>query len=261
MRCPRLILALLLAAFLAAPGQAFFDPITQAGIDRIDDAHLPGEARFLDQAGLPVRLADYFGGPPILFAAVQYDCPNLCGVTLDGLFAGLAGGGLVGGRDYRLLVISIDSREGPAEAAKALAGLTARWDVGPNAVHFLSGSRPEITAATGALGIRSAWDQDHGQFAHISAVAVLTPQGRLARWLMGVQFDPRTLRLGLVEAGEGKIGLLREQMLLLCYGYDPVHGRYGWVVQRLLEVGGAVTVGGLLLYLWSAYRRERRGTR
>ncbi len=250
---------LILLATVAAAGTAF-DATTEAGIDKIADAHLPGDAPFVDQTGKQARFDNYFGGPPLVFAAVQYHCPNLCGLTLDGLFGGLAGAGLVAGRDYLVVVMGIDPREGPAEASNTLSKLSGRWAIDQSAVHFLSGSAAAITRASGAMGLRSGWDDEHQQFAHIAAVGLVTPDGRLARWMTGVQFDPRSLRLGLVEAGKGKVGTFKDQVLLLCYGFDPIHGRYGWVVQRLLEVIGSATLGGLGLFVWLATRRERRGT-
>ncbi len=255
------LLVLFLLLLSGGTALADIDPTRVAGIDRIADAHLPGDTRLVDQDGNPARLGDYFGGPPLLFAAVQFNCPNLCGVTLDGLFAGLAGAGLVIGRDYRVVVMSIDPHEGPAEARKSLSGLAERWAIDPHAVHFLSGPAPVIETVGRAMGIRSGWDEEHRQFAHITAVAVTTPAGRLSRWLMGVQFDPRALRLGLVQASGGKVGTLGEQVLLLCYGYDPIHGRYAWVAQRMLEISGAATVAGFFLFLWLTHRQERRRAR
>jgi protein SCO1/2 len=251
----RLLLMILL--LWALPAQAAFDPFTDAGIDRIKDAHLPGEAAMVDQNGEPLRLQALFGGPPLLFAAVAYTCPNLCGLTLDGLFAGLAGAGLTAGKDYQLVVVGLDPRDGPDQAAAMLGLLQHRWHSEPSALHFLSG--PEGAAVTQAMGFRAGYDPEHQQFAHISAVAAVTAQGRLSAWLMGVQFDPRALRLALVKAGEGRVGTLGDQALLLCYGYDPVHGRYGWLVERMLKVGGVVTLLGLFGTLGWLWRRGRVG--
>jgi protein SCO1 len=247
-----LSLALLL---LAAPAPAAFDPLAEAGIERLPDARLPAEAGLFDETGRPVRLGDYFGGPPLLVAAVSYDCPNLCGLTLDGLFGGLAGTGLSAGRDYRLLVVGIDPREGPVQAARLKGELGRRRDLDWAGVHFLTGPAEAVARS---MGIRAGWDEEHRQFAHVSAVAVTTPDGRLSRWLMGVAFEPRTLRLGLAEAGNGKVGTLGDQVMLLCYGYDPMQGRYGWVVPRLLMAGGGATIGGLAIFILAGRRRGRR---
>jgi protein SCO1 len=255
-----LAIAVFLAVLLlAGPARATFDPIAEAGVDRLPDARLPGAVQLLDQAGRPVRLAELFGGPPLVFAPVVYRCPNLCGITLDGLFAGLAGAGLRAGRDYRVVAVGIDPRESPADAAGVFGRLALRWGIPADAVQFMTGPAAGLGAVMSAMGVRSGWDAEHQQYAHISAAAVTTPDGRLSRWLMGVQFDPRTLRLALVEAGHGKVGTLGDQVLLLCYGYDPVRGRYGWLVQRILQAGGAATLGGLALFLWLSFRRQRRG--
>ena len=250
-------LLVLLLVLSRAAAAADFDALAAAGIDRLPAAHLPGEVGLVDQDGQPVRLSSELGGAPLVFAAVQYQCPNLCGLTLDGLFAGLAGAGLAAGRDYRVVVVGIDPAEGPAEAARLFDRLSARWSIDRGAAQFLTGDAGGLQQVAAAMGMRSGWDAEHRQFAHVSAVALVTPEGRLSRWLMGVQFDPRQLRLGLVEAGGGKIGSLGDQVLLLCYGFDPVHGRYGWVVQPLLAAGGVGTLAGLLLVLWPAGRWRR----
>ncbi len=255
----RLLLCLSVLALRSTPGQASVDPAMDVGIDKVADPHLPRDARLVDQAGRPVRLGDYFGGPPLLFAAVQYNCPNLCGIVLDGLFGALAGSGLIAGRDYQMVAMSIDQREGPAVASRRLSGLAGRWAIDEKAVHFLTGSASVIARVSHDMGIRDAWDAEHWQFAHVSAIAITTPDGRLARWLSDVEFDPRALRSGLRDAGRGKVGRLRAQVLLLCYGFAPIHGRYGWVVRDLLDLCGAATVGGLAFYLWRSVRSERRG--
>ncbi|MBL8659286.1 MAG: SCO family protein [Rhodospirillales bacterium] len=252
-------------AIAPLPGRAqqTFDPFAAAKIEQRPGAAVPAGAMFVDDEGQPVRLGDYFGRKPVLLAPVYYTCPNLCGVTLSGLFTGLRSLGWTPGEAFEVVAISIDPGETPADAAKAKSEalrILGRDGAG-NGVHFLTGDKAAIAAVTDAIGFRFAWDDRIQQFAHVAAVAVVAPNGILARWLYGVQYQPTDLRLALTDAGQGKVGSLSDQLLLLCYHYDPVTGRYGSIIQGSLRAGGLATFAALAGFIVVALRRERRERR
>ena len=231
---------------------ARFDPFTAVKIDSPPSAAVPADASFLDSDARPVRLGDYFGARPIILAPVYFDCPNICGTTLTQLARAVTASGLKPGVDFELVALSFDAREGLAQAAEAATRIPIR------PIHLLTGAQAAIDAITGALGFAYAWDNDLGQFAHASAVAVLTPDGRLSRWLYGLSYQPEDLRLAVVEAGKGVVGTLADRILLLCYHYDPVTGRYGGLVWTALRIAGALSIAALLGYAVTMIRRERR---
>jgi protein SCO1/2 len=253
----RLLLALLLVV-LGAPGAFALDPFTKAGIDRLPDAAVPLDGAFRDETGRTLTLRAAGEGRPILLVPVMHRCPNICGLTLAGIGEAVQLQKFVSGRDFTLIAFGLDPREGPAEAALSIAGLRRNFPALQAGVHGLTGDARSIAAVLKPLGYRYAWDDDLSQYAHIAAVAVLTPDGRLSRWLYGITPDPTDVRLALTEAGEGRVGSWTDQLLLLCYHYDPQHGRYGSVIWLLLRGAGGATallgLGWIGLALW----RERR---
>jgi protein SCO1/2 len=255
-------LALFLAALLGCTPAWAFDPFQQAGIDARPGAQVPLDLPFRDEAGAPVTLRALAQGKPILLAPVLHDCPNICGVTLAGLARAVHAQSLVPGRDFTIVAFGIDPREGPQTAAASLDKLHREFPALPaESIHGLTGTATDIAAVTGALGYRYAWDEAIGQYAHLAAVAVLTPDGRLAHWLYGLAPDPTDLKLALVEAGDGRIGGWGDQLLLLCYHYDPQTGTYGPVIWTALRVGGGLTAAAGAAFIAIAAVRERRRTR
>jgi protein SCO1 len=254
-------LAALLVLLATIPTLAL-DIFAATGIDRRDGAAIPLDGTFRDQAGDPVTLAGLADGRPILLVPVLHDCPNICGVTLSGFAQAILTQPYRPGRDFTLVAFGIDPAETPADARTARDRLAAGFpELGPAALHALTGTATEVTAVTDALGYRYAWDSEIGQYAHVAAAAVLTPDGRLTAWLYGIAPDPTDLRLALTEAGDGRIGTWTDQLLLLCYHYDPVTGRYGSLVTGLLRAAGAATAGGGALLIGIALFRERRRPR
>jgi protein SCO1/2 len=241
--------------------------LREVGFDQHLDAQLPLDAEFTDDEGRTVRLGDYFGRRPVVLAFVYYDCPMLCTMILSSITSSVGVLALDAGTDFELVMVSFDPRETPALAAAKKAEYLRRYDR-PGAAggwHFLTGSQSSIDRVTRAAGFRYTWDEQTRQFAHPAGIVVLTPGGRLARYLFGLDYGPRDLRLALVEASEGRIGSAVDTALLYCYHYDPMTGRYGFVVMRALRIAGAATVLALGAFILLMVRRERsakeRGSR
>jgi protein SCO1/2 len=191
---------------------------------------------------------------------VYYECPMLCTQILSSITSTLGVLSLDTGRDFELVMVSFDPRETPAVAREKKAMYLERYSrpAAESGWHFLTGDQASIDRVTSAAGFRYAWDEDTQQFAHPSGIVVATPDGRLSRYLFGIDFGPRDLRLALVEASEGKIGTLVDSVLLYCYHYDPMIGKYGFVIMRALRIAGAATVLLVGGFVFVMLRRERR---
>lgn len=238
-----------------------FDPFAVTGIEHKSDAKIPLDRPFTDEGGHRVTLRGLAGDKPILLAPVLHNCPNICGVTLSGLMEAVKEQPFRPPGDFTIIAFGIDPREGPRDAQNSLDQLHRRFpSLTAGGVHALTGTASDIHAVTDALGYRYAWDPNIGQYAHDAAVAVLTPDGRLSRWLYGLSPEGNDLKLALTEAGQGQIGSWGDQLLLLCYHYDPVTGRYSSLIQMVLQMAGGVTVlagGGLFGF---ALLRERKAS-
>jgi protein SCO1/2 len=258
--------ALLLAVLLAGPAEtagiedARPKILRDIGFDQRLGETLPADLRFKDDAGRDVRLADYLGRKPLVMSLNYYGCPMLCTVTLNGLAGAMKAIGLDAGRDYDVLTVSFDAKETPALAAEKKKQYVERYGraTGASGWHFLTGEQSQIDALTNAVGFRYAWDEETKQWAHPAGIVVLTPRGKIARYLYGIEYAPKDLRLALVEAGEGKVGNAVDQAVLFCYEYDPTTGRYGAAIMRGVRTGGVLTVVALLAYVFTMLRRERR---
>jgi protein SCO1/2 len=254
----RIILVLLIV--LASTGSApAFDPLKDARIDRRPNAEIPIDQILLDQAGRRTTLRGLAAGRPILLVPVQFHCPNICGVTLASLLQAVTRQKFVSDTDFTLVAFSIDPAETPQDAKQLLGRLSTEFPA--VALQGLTGKDGNIAALTNALGYRYAWDPDLEQFDHVAAVAVLTPDGRLSNWLYGVSPEPRDLELALTEAGAGRVGRWTDQLLLLCYHYDPVSGHYTPIVWILLRILVAAALVVALLCLGRALLRERTWAR
>ena len=217
----------------------------------------------LTNTGVSCGSASTFGTRPVVLAFAYYDCPMLCTLVLNGLTSALNVISLEPGTDFELVTISFDPRDTPAAAAAKKASYLERYKR-PGAAagwHFLTGGQASIDRVTQAAGFRYVWDADTRQFAHPTGIVVLTPDGRLARYLFGVEYGPRDLRFAIVEASAGKVGTPVDSLLLYCYHYDPMTGRYGLIVMRALRVAGAATVLALGAFIVVMVRREKRRTR
>jgi protein SCO1/2 len=243
------------------PASALPAPLREIGFDQRLDRPLPADVALTDEAGRAVRFGDYLGARPLVLAFVYFDCPMLCTQIVSALTATLRTLALGAGREFDVLLVSFDPREGPALAAARKAESLARYDR-PDAAagwHFLTGAEDDIRRLTAAAGFRYVWDEATGQYAHPAGIIVVTPDGRPARYLFGIDFGPRDLRLALVEASQGRIGSAVDSFLLYCYHYDPMKGRYGLIVMRVLRLAGAATTVALVGFIALMVRRERAG--
>jgi protein SCO1/2 len=234
--------------------------LKEIGIDQRLNEMLPLDVPLRDEAGRAVLLADYFGRRPVILALVYYNCPMLCTQVLNGLVGALNVMSLDAGRDFEVVAVSFDARETPAMAAAKKDAYLSRYKR-PNAAagwHFLTGDAASIERLTKAAGFRFRYDKDRDQFAHASAVMVATPDGRLARYFYGIEYAPRDLRLGLVEASAGRVGTPVDQVLLYCFHYDPASGKYGAVIVNIVRLAGAATLVLIGLSLWMMSRRRAR---
>jgi protein SCO1/2 len=232
------------------------------GFDQNIDQRVPLDTTFRDEAGRTVRLGDYFGKRPVVMVFAYYDCPMLCTQVINGLSSALGTMSLKPGSDFEIVTVSFNPNDTPATATAKKAVYLERYrrPGAEEAWHFLSGDEPSIARLTKAAGFRYAWDADTRQYAHPSGVIVLTPDGRLSKYLFGIEYGPRDLRLGIVEASEGKAGTAVDSLLLYCYHYDPMTGRYGFVIMRALRIAGVATVLAIAAFIVVMVRRERRTT-
>jgi protein SCO1 len=250
------------SGYLAAPGspsQSMPQPLREIGFDQNINEQLPLDTRFRDEDGKTVTLGSFYGGKPVLLAFVYYTCPMLCTQVLNAMTATVSTLSLDAGKDFELVLVSFDPRETPAQAAAKKAEYVHRYKrPGADAGwHFLTGDEPEIRRLTKAAGFRYAWDEQTQQYAHPTGIIVTTTDGRLARYLFGIEYGPRDLRLALVDASDGKVGTVVDTLLLYCYHYDPMTGRYGVYVMRVLRVAGVATVLLIGTFIVVMVRREK----
>lgn len=238
--------------------------LREVGIDQKLDGQLPLDAMFKDETGRDVAIGDYFGkGRPVVLALVYYDCPMLCTQVLNGMTGALKTISLNAGTDFDVIALSFDPREAPKLArAKKIAYMGRYGRPGTEqGWHFLTGTPEAIARVTDAVGFRYTFDEQLGQFAHGALITVLTPDARISRYLYGIDYGGRDLRLALVEASSGAIGTPVDQALLYCYHWDPTTGRYGFFVMNLVRGAGVLTLLGFGTFIVVSLRRERRAAR
>jgi protein SCO1 len=276
----RVILAVALAAIFAAPAgvsaqgplpqQEPGDPasakpglLAKIGIDQRLDEQVPLHLPFVDETGRDVKLGDYFGKRPVLLALVYYECPMLCTQVLNGVTGALKVLSFDVGKEFDVVAVSINPKEGPGLAAAKKKAYLERYGRPETADgwHFLTGREENIRALANAVGFRYAYDEEIKQYAHGAGVELLTPKGRIARYFYGIEYAPRDIRLGIVEASEERIGSAIDSVLLLCYHYDPKTGKYGATAMTMVRIGAVLTMMGFALFLYTALRRERASGR
>jgi len=233
--------------------------IDQVGIDAKFGEQVPLDLEFVDAEGAKVRLSDCFDKRPVILQLVYYECPMLCKLSSDGLFKAVKDIGLKPGDDFSVVTLSFDPREGPDLSARARIMATERCgrDAVDRGWHFLTGDQPTISELTKSVGFRYVFDKRSGQFAHASGLFVLTSEGKVSRFLSGVDYPPRDLRLAIVEASNGKVGTATDQVLLMCCMYDPTTGRYGLAIITAIRIGGILTVAVMGTAIVVMLRRDR----
>ena len=236
--------------------------LSKVGITQKLDQQLPLGLNFTDETGKQVQLGQYFGKHPAILALVYFQCPMLCSEELNGLTSSLRMVHLTPGKDFDVVVVSIDPTEGPTLAAAKKASYVKRYGQPETAAgwHFLTGQQPSIDALTQAVGFGYTKipgpDGKLDQFAHASAIQIVTPQGKLAQYYMGVEYSPKDLLLGLVEASSNKIGSPVANILTYCYHYDPHLNRHSLIIARVVQFGGMITVAGLGGFMFLMFRRD-----
>ena len=263
-------LALVLLAFplcaqsggSSLPAGALPSELNYVGLDQKLGAMIPLDAEFRNEANEPVKLGSYFNRKPVVLALVYYECPMLCSLELRGLEKTLRAMTLDLGNDFDVVTVSFDPGETAALAAEqkkkylsghGREGAAAGW-------HFLTGGEESIRRLAEAVGFRYTYDPETDQFTHVSGIMVLTPDGRLSRYFYGVDYAARDLRLGLVEASENQIGSVVDQVLLYCFHYDPLQGKYNLVIMNTLRLFGGLTVLLIAGFVLIMLRRDRRAT-
>ncbi len=241
------------------------------GIDQKLNAQIPLDAVFRDESGQEVKLAEYFDGKkPVILALVYYKCPMLCTLVLNDLLRCLRAVPELGiGKDFRILSVSFNPREGPELAAAKKTHYVTEYSRGRNVDvaaaeagwHFLTGEQGPITELTSAVGFRYRFDPKFNEYAHPSAVIILTPQGKVARYYLGLGYQPKDIRLSLVEASNNQIGGISEQFLLYCFHYDPASGKYSLAVMRAVKVGAVLILVAMGAMFWILHRKQQRRKR
>jgi protein SCO1/2 len=242
-----------------AEGTPISDVFDQVGISPPQAAKVPLDLSFVNAHGQTVRLAELFSDRPVILHLVYYECPMLCKLSRDGLIRSVSTLSLQLGRDYSIITVSFDPREGPelSRRAQSVAIECFGRDAVERGWQFLTGDAASIRRLCDAVGFRYRYDEDKKQFAHASGVFVLTPDGKLSRYLSGIEYSQRDLRLAVVEASAGKVGTAADQVLLLCYMYDPTTGKYGLAIMTAIRVAGIATVCCLGIAVFVMLRRER----
>lgn len=236
--------------------------LSQVRFDQRLDEQVPLDLAFRDEANQRVRLGSYFGQRPVVLALVYYRCPKLCNQVLMGMVSAIRAIDLQAGDDFEVVVVSIDPQETPLLAAEKKRGYLGNYGRSGAARgwHFLTGDEPEIATLAEAVGFQYRFDERSGQFAHASGIVVITPAGRLSRYFYGIDYPTRDLRLGLVEASEHRIGSAVDQLLLFCFHYDPLTGKYSLAIMNILRLLGVATVLALGAGVVIMLRRERRAS-
>jgi protein SCO1 len=232
--------------------------LSRIAIDQRIGHQVPFDIPFVDENGRDVTLGDYFGKRPVVLALVYYECPMLCTQVLNGLVSALGVLNFEAGREFDVVAVSFNPKEGPGLASQKKAAYLERYGRPQSAAgwHFLTGSQASIDRLTDAVGFRYEYDEKIGQFAHGAAIEVLTPKGNIAKYFYGIEYSPRDLRLGLIEASDERIGSVVDDVLLFCYHYDPSSGKYGTSILRMVRAGGVLTVLAFAIFLTLSLRRD-----
>jgi protein SCO1 len=228
------------------------------------NADIPRELEFMDDTGRPVKLGSYFDGKlPVILTLNYSSCPMLCSLILNGMVTALKEVDLTAGKDFRIVTVSLDPAETPATAARTKDRYLSHYGR-PEARqgwHFLTGSEQSIQALAHTVGVRYGYNEKRKEYVHPAVLTLVTPQGRVARYLYGIEFLPKTLRLSLLETSEGKIGTTFDRLILYCFHYDASEGRYAPAAVNIMRLGGGLTaalLAGFLATMWMGELRKKR---
>ena len=233
--------------------------LDSVGIDQRLGESVPVNLKFRNESGTDVLLSRYFDDKPVILVPSYYECPMLCTQILNGLLSGLRPLSLNAGSDFLVVIFSVDPDEGPELAAAKKVNYVEGYgrEGGENGWHFLVGDQASIHVLTQAIGYHYVYDPETDEYIHASGIAILTPNGKLARYFYGVEFAPRDLQLGLLEATRDKISSPVDVVLLYCFQYNPLTGKYTLAIYRLVRIAGVITVIGILSLIFVMKRRER----
>lgn len=244
------------------------EALEDVGVTEHFGVQVPLDLEFTDSTGKPVRLADYVRGDrPVILTLNYYRCPMLCGLQLNGFLRGLQDLNWMPSEEFEIVTVSIDPLETPKLAAEKKANYLSQLkrDGAGAGWHFLTGGEPDIRKLADTVGFRYAYDEATAQYAHAAALMVLTPDGRVARYLYGIEYPASTLKFALLEAGDGEIGSPLDRLMLYCFSYDSTERQYTPVAMNIMRVGGAVTVVllalGIGLMLMAEFKKRKQSTR
>jgi protein SCO1 len=241
------------------PAQAKPGLLSKVGIDQHLNQQIPLDLPFTDETGREVRLGEFFGKRPVVLALVYYECPMLCTQVLNGMVSALGVLTFDVGREFDVIAVSINPKETPGLAAQKKQAYLERYQRPQTAAgwHFLTGKEENIKRLAAAVGFRYAFDEKIQQYAHGAGIEVLTPRGVLSKYFYGIEFSPRDLKFGVMEASEERIGTAIDNALLLCYHYDPATGTYGAAAIEAVRIGGVATLLAIGSFLFVSLRKER----
>jgi protein SCO1/2 len=255
----QLLIFVLLTSSACAQVQTGWRPalLRNVGIDQKMGAQVPIDLPFEDESGRPVTLRQYLGKPVIL-ALVYYQCPSLCNMVLNGVLRSVKNLEMTAGDEYDIVAVSFDPRETPEMAAAKKASYLKGYDRAgaEQGWHFLTGREASSKSLAESVGFHFAYDSVTNQYAHGSAMMILTPEGKVTRYFYGIEYPARDVRFGLEEASNRRIGSPVDAVLLYCYHYDPANGKYGLVIMNALRLAGFATVAALATFMIIMFRRD-----
>jgi protein SCO1/2 len=236
------------------------DVLQSVGIDQHLNEPLPLDLTFRNEAGETVKLGDYFGKKPVLISLVYYECPMLCTLVLNGELKALRALDFTVGKEFEAVTVSFDPKDTPEQATAKKANYLEKYERtgAEKGWHFLTGDQENVKKLADAIGFKYAYVEETGEYAHSSGIMIATPDGKMSKYFYGIEYSARDLRLGLVDAADGKIGSLVDQIQLFCFHYDPLTGKYGVAIMRIIRVAGTAMVLLLAGFVYWSLRSEKK---
>lgn len=234
--------------------------LSDIGIDQKLNEQVSLDFPLVDEDGNHVQLGKYFGKRPVILALVYYECPMLCNQVMNGMNGALKTLDFNAGQEYEIVAVSFNPKDTPEKAKKKKQAYVQAYhrDGGENGWHFLTGDSATVAKLAAQVGFRYVFDSVSNQYAHASGIMVLTPEGKLSKYFYGIEYSGNDLKFAIMEASNNKIGSPVDQLLLYCYHYDPMTGKYGPEVVNILKIGGGLTIVGIAGFLFALRKRSRR---